>query len=391
MVKGIQAVLNTLKTTTQTTAQAARSTRSAVQGSIVTINPIKQSTHRVVPFGVPSNAIDRVIVREGRYSSSEVQDIIKTIQESGLDIKLYDTNGKLLWQPVKKAVDVMKNYRFGLYGRHGIPLRYSRAQFRNDVWNLLDREVPVNKRAEFLARFHLTAGQNGVLDGAPVIKGFKPQTETERKMLGLIEKFYQNETAISGNPEAKRVLDKILKIHPEFAMMVGKPQHGTHAYSVDIHTLELFRKALNNSAYSSLSEEGKLVLKHAAIMHDYGKLGEVITPGHAKLSRAYAEKVLSTYDGMPDTMKKRILNMIENHHWFEGYNKGIMSAEDFARIFPTWEDREIAMILAKADFESVNPTFHLNRLISGQRLTQEQFDKSFEAMMKGLIHNCPNP
>ena len=345
----------------------------------------RYSTHRVVPFGVPSNAIDRVIVKDGRYSSSEVQDIIKTIQESGLDIKLYDTNGKLLWQPIKKTVDIMKNNRFGLYGRHGIPLKYSRAQFRNDVWNLIDREVPVDKRTGFLARFHLTAGQNGVLDGAPVIKGFKPRTETERKMLHLIEKFYQNETDISGYPEAKKALDKILKIHPEFAMMVGKPQHGTHAYSVDIHTLELFRKALNNSAYSSLSEEGKLVLKHAAIMHDYGKLGEVITPGHAKLSRAYAEKVLSTYDGMPDTMKKRILNMIENHHWFEGYNKGIMSAEDFAKIFPSFEDKQIAIILAKADFEAVNPTFHLDRLVKGKHLTEEQYEKTFNSIITNLI------
>lgn len=68
-----------------------------------------------------------------------------------------------------------------------------------------------------------------------------------------------------------------------------------------------------------------------------------------------------------------------------------MSPDEFAKIFPTWEDRVIAMILAKADFESVNPTFHLKRLIDGRTLTQEQFEKSFDAMMKGLIRMCPNP
>ncbi|MBQ7127306.1 hypothetical protein IJO12_09485 [bacterium] len=347
------------------------------------------TTHRVVPYGVPANAIDRVILRADE--PEKIQSIIKKIEASGLDIKLYDTDGKLLWQPVKKATDIMSKYKFNLYGRQGIPLKYSREQFRNDVWNLIAREVPVDQRTEFLARFHLTAGSNGVLDGAPVIKGFQPRTNTERKMLSLIEKFYQNETDITGNSEAKKVLDRILKIHPEFAMMIGKPQHGTHIYSIDIHTLELFKKALNNPSYACLSAEGKKVLQHAAIMHDYGKMGHIKSPGHAKLSRAYAEKVLSSNDNIPQDVKNRILNLIENHHWFEAYNKGHMSPDEFAKIFPTWEDRVIAMILAKADFETVNPTFHLKRLIDGRTLTQEQFEKSFDAMMKGLIKSCPNP
>ena len=101
--------------------------------------------------------------------------------------------------------------------------------------------------------------------------------------------------------------------------------------------------------------------------------------------------MLSSNDNIPQDVKNRILNLIENHHWFEAYNKGHMSPDEFAKIFPTWEDRVIAMILAKADFESVNPTFHLKRLIDGRTLTQEQFEKSFDAMMKGLIRMCPNP
>ena len=131
-------------------------------------------------------------------------------------------------------------------------------------------------------------------------------------------------------------------------MMIGKPQHGTHIYSIDIHTLELFKKALNNPSYACLSAEGKEVLQHAAIMHDYGKMGHIKSPGHAKLSRAYAEKVLASNDNIPQDVKNRILNLIENHHWFEAYNKGYMSPDEFAKIFPTWEDRVIAMILAFA-------------------------------------------
>lgn len=249
---------------------------------------------------------------------------------------------------------------------------------------MIAREVPESQRIGFLARFNLKPGENGVLDGIPITKGFVPRNNTEKKMLSLIEKFYANETAIHGNPEAKKTLDKLLKEHPEFAMMIGKVQHGTHCYSVDIHTLELLKKALNNPSYNALSDEGKEVLKHAAIMHDCGKRGFVRTPGHAQISRNLAKQVLDTYPDMPQETKNRILNLIENHHWFEGYNTNTLSYTDFAKIFPNKEDQNIAMILAKSDFESVSPSFHLTRLVDGKALTPEQYESTFEQIMTNL-------
>ncbi len=281
--------------------------------------------------------------------------------------------------------NVMRDYDFSHFGKNGITLKYPRTQFVSDVWDIVSKEVPEAQRANFLAKFNLEEGQNGILDGVPVLAKLKTRTSGEKKMQYLIEKFYQNEIMIPENLNTEAVLNKILKRHPEFVMMIGKPQHITHSYSVDIHTLELYRKALNNPIYSALSDDGKLILQHAVIMHDYGKKGGIITSGHAKLSKKYAESVLETYKDMSQSMKQRILNLIENHHWFEGYNKGYLSAEDFAKLFPDFEDRQIAVIMAKADFETINPHFHFKRLIENEYLSEEQYEQVIESKMNKLL------
>jgi len=65
------------------------------------ILPWDYPTHRIVPFGTPANTIDRIIIRTNKPDFNEaVKRIIGKIKASGLDIKLYDTNGKLLWKPI---------------------------------------------------------------------------------------------------------------------------------------------------------------------------------------------------------------------------------------------------------------------------------------------------
>ena len=62
--------------------------------------PWDYPTHRIVPFGTPANSIDRIIVRANMPNFDEVvQRTIGKIKASGLDIKLYDTEGRLIWKP----------------------------------------------------------------------------------------------------------------------------------------------------------------------------------------------------------------------------------------------------------------------------------------------------
>ena len=115
-------------------------------------------------------------------------------------------------------------------------------------------------------------------------------------------------------------------------------------------------------------------------MHDFGKKGNIITTGHAATSKVYAEEILANYD-LPQNIKDRIIKHVANHHWFERYNKQEISAQDVANIFGSKADITIAKIMAKADFEAISPTFHLERLCQGQTLTQKEFDKRFAELM----------
>lgn len=343
-------------------------------------------THYIIPFGVPTSCIDRIVVSSS-LEEKEVNNIIKQLEKRGLDIKLYNRDGQLLYD-AKKTLNtvesIVKKYRIDLFGKQGLPLKYSRAEFRNDVWNLIAREVPESEITAFLSKFNLTAGKNGVLDGVPVICGFVPKTQTEKKMLDLIKKFYNNEIELKGIniDKSQQAFNSILKEFPEFSMVIGKPQHGTHAYSVDVHSLLVLQKAMNIPAYERLSQEGKEVLRLTALMHDFGKMGGIITPGHAKLSREMAERVLNAHNINPE-IKNRVLNQIEHHHWFESYNTGNMSAKEFAQIFPNSEDQTIAALLAKGDFESVNPTFHLQRM-TGRMLSPQEYESAFSAKINKL-------
>ena len=53
-------------------------------------------SHRAVPYGVPANTIDRIIIPKEDYSEDAVSKIKQIVQKKGLDIKLYDLDGNLL-------------------------------------------------------------------------------------------------------------------------------------------------------------------------------------------------------------------------------------------------------------------------------------------------------
>lgn len=279
----------------------------------------------------------------------------------------------------KTADKVFSTYVFSAYGRNGIPLVYPRNQFTLDIESALknctEKEVILNK-------FNLNTGCYDI-DGIPIIPEKISSDIAETQMANLIEKFYTKNDVVVGNTIAKNVLNNLIKGFPEFAMTIGKVQHWTHIYSVDIHSLLVLQKSMNNPLYKDLSEESKQVLKLAALTHDFGKKGNVITQGHAVLSRMELEKFIDKYN-LPLKIKERVLNQVEHHHWFEGYNKGTLSKDDVKKLFKTSEDIKVAKILAKADFESVNPSFHLGRMNSSKYLTQSEFDKEFEAKISAI-------
>lgn len=58
------------------------------------------TSHRAVPVGLPSNSIEKIIIPNGA-SASDIKHYQQLIKNSGLDIKMYDINGNLLFDPSK--------------------------------------------------------------------------------------------------------------------------------------------------------------------------------------------------------------------------------------------------------------------------------------------------
>ena len=310
-----------------------------------------------------------------------------TVNNSGDSVVLQETKTLLntfLDGSNTEIEKVFRTFDFGQYGREGLPLKYPRKQFIQDIAQTL-ADTPIDEQKHVLSKFNLKIGY-GDIDGIPNLAVGECKTTPQKQIKELIEKFYrQNKTTVK-DTSVKQALDSVVKDFPEFNMTIGKVQHPTHIYSVDIHSLKVLQSAMNNPLYKNLSPEGKEVLKLTALMHDFGKKGNMITPGHAIDSRKEAELLLHNYN-FSQKIKERVLNQIEHHHWFEKYNTGQINADDVIKIFKTEEDLNIAKMLAKGDFEGVHPMFHLKRMNPQKILTQAEFDKEFASKMAQIKYH----
>lgn len=274
------------------------------------------------------------------------------------------------------AEKVLREFDFAQFGKEGIPLKYSRKKFNLNIENLL-KELSEAEKEVLLKHFGLVkgdAGFEGILNNLP----FENKTvstqarKIAQKIQKEIENFTINNEVMISDKTAKEMLDGLIKGLPEFASIVGKEQHGTHAYSVDIHTLKVLQSAMNNPLYKQLDNREKTILKYSILFHDLGKKGGVVDKEHAALSADYAWSILDRYP-YPQTMKDRIIDIVDNHHWFERYNMGTATAENVAVRCRRAEDIKIYEIFSKADFENVNENFHLGSN-SGGSTTQAEFD-----------------
>jgi hypothetical protein len=149
---------------------------------------------------------------------------------------------------------------------------------------------------------------------------------------------------------------------PDVMLTVGKKQHQTHAYSVDVHTMEVLKKAINDPEYKNLSDADRTILKFSILLHDFGK--KYINPttpdtGHEVDSAEIAKGILAQFN-LPAVIKERILNIIKNHDWFARYNRNEWNANKVAALFRSPDDYKIAKIMSKADLFSINSDFQYN-------------------------------
>ena len=292
----------------------------------------------------------------------------------------------------QEAENIIKTHDFAQYGKEGIPLKYSRKDFCKNINDLLSM-LTVEEQNLLLTHFGIKRGQNYTdgtvnFDGILNNRSFKDNNvrvevkDAANGILKEIEKFTVKNESLFEDAELKNIFDGIIKGCPEFTSVVGKEQHRAHEFSVDIHTLKVLQNSMNNPLYSTLSDKDKTVLKMSILFHDIGKLGGTRDEEHANTSARYAEGILEKIK-LPEDIKDRIVNIVQNHHWFAKYNMGISSAEDVIVRCIHPEDFKIYQIMAKADLENVNKNFHLGDISRGAK-TQAEFDVYIKEKMKPL-------
>lgn len=294
-----------------------------------------------------------------------------------------------------KANKVFKEFDFAKYGTDGLPLKYSRKDFMNNVEDIL-KDLPTQDRVEILSHYGIENDNfDGLLNNRPFedLSGYSPEFKNAAKKVQTeIDKFTTKNEVDIPDKEVKEILDGLIKGLPEFASIVGKQQHGTHAYSVDIHMLKVLQDAMNNPAYSKLSDKSKTVLKFAAILHDVGKATGVVDPNHFRTSANYMSSILDKFN-LPTEMKHQIIDAVDNHHWFGDFNTDKLSAQDVAAKCRRSGDLEVYKILAKADLANVSSTFHYRITGTSNKAEYDAFiDKKMSEVdveIKKMNSNAP--
>lgn len=335
-------------------------------------------------FNVP---IDEMITRLNNYLALE-KPVIKIEQKQ--EVEFFKN---IIANNDPEAEKVLQTFNFAQFGKKGLPLKYSRKEFSRNINSLL-KELNNNEQNRVCSHFGLIKGELGGFNGLYNNTDYKNSSATvkeldiAKKIQAEINKFtLENEVLIS-DPLEKRVLDGLIKGLPEFTTLVGKEQHGEHRYSVDIHSLLVLQKAMNNPLYKTLNNSDKTIIKFSALLHDIGKREGIIDRGHAKTSSEYTRSILKRTN-LPEKIKHKIIVTVDSHHWFENFcrrtnssNSTVeMAACDVFLNAHSPNDLKVFEILAKSDFQSVSPTFHLDR--SGVS-SEKEFDKYIEEKMNLL-------
>lgn len=276
-------------------------------------------------------------------------------------------------------------------GKDGIPLKYSRNRFLGDLKAELEVLPPEERKLieeKFDIRLNPTEfNEVGVeMERIPIVPENIGTSKAEQKISQIIKNFTQENETLIEDPETKKVLDSIIQEFPEFTAVIGKKQHHTHQYSVDVHTIKNLQDNLQNHRLEGLDSDSQLVLKYSTILHDLGK--QFISDfcpdeGHARLSTIYTEKILGRMNLSPE-IKSRILKQVEFHHWFKDYNMGRLSAKGVTNLFKTKEDVTIAEIMARSDLKNVSDNFHLRCMGIPANHSQGAYENAIEAKLSDI-------
>jgi len=248
-----------------------------------------------------------------------------------------------------------------------LDLTYPLEDFQKDVWNVVknlsygDRTKSIdyfgfelkNKNNKFIMSGFPSADKP---DGRLAKIKDKAVLDTISKLTPYVIKFTQaNSVHVAHNPNLSNELTAIIKAFPEFLTTVGKPQHVTHDYTLDIHLLKVLQGVFKNPEYQKLPDSSKKQLQISALLHDLTKTAGEVDRYHPDNSAFDIYYLLDKFK-MHEKDKLKIYHIIKNHAWLARYNKAQDAnyvAKDLAFEFRQGDAFKLISILAEADLRGI--------------------------------------
>ncbi len=287
-----------------------------------------------------------------------INNIIYPTETTKEDIKQFGIG--FLTNNNAKINETIKSTNLGKYKKEGLPLKYPRKQFLQDLTDILNT-IPEERKQSILNELNIDiqednqriTGYNGIINLSKLDK----ENETEEKVYNIANKFIKENEIQTGDDYTDYVFNSLIKGIPEFINIIGKKQHTIHSYSLDIHTLKVLQDAIKDPEYDSLENEDKTCLKLAILLHDISKREDEIDNNHDNISALYSIDIMKKFP-FPIEIKDRIYEIIKNHNWNKKYNKKEISPEEVASFFRHKNDFKMAVIMTRSDLKNVSSGFY---------------------------------
>ena len=264
-------------------------------------------------------------------------------------------------------------------------LKYPRNKFKTDILDLV-KNLSESDKTKIWNHFGFEISPNS--NGQMVMSGYPDLcTELEtafdfknnelktisQKIEICIKKFIYENCFLSDkkfiSQNLANILSNIFATLPELYTIVGKEQHKTHHYTVDVHTLAVLKECICNPCFEELNNEEKQTLILTVFLHDITKEEYSIDKAHPVESSSDAYYILEKL-GLPETQHIAICQLIKNHDMLEQCNKGSLDSktgcrlpiseeeqnkkiQKYAREFFKGRTCELAIMLTKADLLGV--------------------------------------
>ena len=243
-------------------------------------------------------------------------------------------------------------------------LSYSLKDFKNNIWNIV-KNSHYSDRTKALDYFGFELkNNNGILEMTGYPSADKPDGRLARikdkdvlnlitKLTPEVIKFTQNNSVMVQNaPQLSKDLTNIIKAFPEFLTTIGKVQHGTHDFTLDVHCLKVLQGAMKNPQYQTLSQKEKYHMQIIALFHDITK-AELKRDSEHPRNSAFDVYYLLDKLNMKEKDKLKIYQVIKNHSWLAYYDFSNKMRKKIAYDMRSGNAFKLQSILTEADLKGV--------------------------------------